>query len=233
MTAGLESQEISLFAHTEVLNPEYAAFRRQMVERQLRTRGIRDLRVLDAMLAVPREEFVSAEMRDLAYMDQPISIGEDQTISQPFMVASMAEALHLVGNEKVLEIGTGSGYAATVLSRLANFVHTVESCPTLSAAARTRLARLGYTNISVHTADGSLGLNEFAPFGAIVVAAAAPRVPQPLMDQLAEGGRLVIPVGEKDTQDLMLIQRRDGLIHSQKLYPCRFVPLTGSHGFHS
>lgn len=243
MNAGLERWEISLAARRESpkqapqdvaqesLTLDYAGFRRQMVERQLRARGIQDERVLNAMLSVPREEFVPAEMRDLAYTDRPISIGEEQTISQPYMVASMAEALHLSGKENVLEVGTGSGYAAAILSRLANFVHTLESRPALAATAAERLTRLGFANISVHISDGSLGFSEAAPYDAIVVAAAAPAVPQPLVDQLAEGGRLVIPVGTGELQDLTLVQRRDGAIHSTVLYQCRFVPLTGRHGF--
>jgi protein-L-isoaspartate(D-aspartate) O-methyltransferase len=243
MNLGLERWGISLAVHDESLKqapkdlspgshaPDYAAFRKQMVERQLRARGIHDERVLNAMLTVPREEFVPAEMRDLAYMDRPISIGEEQTISQPYMVASMAEALHLSGKEKVLEVGTGSGYAAAILSRLANFVHTLESRPALATAAAERLVHLGFANVSVHTSDGSLGFSEAAPFDAIVVAAAAPSAPQPLVDQLAEGGRLVIPVGVGELQDLTLVQRRDNAIHSSVLYQCRFVPLTGRHGF--
>jgi len=240
---GLERWEISLGAHDEnpkqaskdvaqeSLASEYAAFRQRMVERQLRARGIRDERVLNAMLSVPREEFVPVDMRDLAYTDRPISIGEEQTISQPYMVASMAEAMQLSGKEKVLEVGTGSGYAAAILSRLANFVHTLESRPALAVAAAERLTRLGFANVSVHTSDGSLGFNEAAPYDAIVVAAAAPSVPQPLVDQLAEGGRLVIPVGTGELQDLTSVQRHDGAIHSTVLYQCRFVPLTGRHGF--
>ena len=237
MSVLLESQEILVAANVEfpkeVPKPDYPALRREMVERQLRARGIRDERVLNAMLTVARHEFVPAEFRNLSYEDRPISIGEEQTISQPFMVASMAEALHLTGDEKILEVGTGSGYAAAVLSQLANFVYSVETRPALAIAARERLARLGFANVSVHTADGSLGLMEAAPYDAIVVAAAAPLVPQPLVDQLAEGGRLVVPVGQEETQDLVFVQRREGAIRSQVLYQCRFVPLTGRHGFPS
>jgi protein-L-isoaspartate(D-aspartate) O-methyltransferase len=150
-----------------------SALRREMVERQLRPRGIRNERVLEAMLNVPRHEFVPAEYRSQAYEDKPIPIGEGQTISQPYMVASMAQAVALTGTEKVLEIGTGSGYAAAVLSRLAATVYTVESHPTLAMAAQERLTRLGYDNVFVHTGDGSAGLKDAAPFDAIVVAAAA------------------------------------------------------------
>jgi protein-L-isoaspartate(D-aspartate) O-methyltransferase len=226
-------ENVLMGASTHFPVHDYAGFRRQMVERQLRARGIRDECVLNAMLTIAREEFVPAEMRELAYMDRPIAIGEEQTISQPYMVASMAEALRLTGKEKVLEVGTGSGYAAAVLSRLANHVHTVESRPALAAAAQSRLARLGFENVSVHSGDGSLGFAEAAPYDAIVVAAAAPAIPQPLVDQLSPNGRMIVPVGAGETQDLMLVERRGGAIHSRSLYQCRFVPLTGQHGFSS
>jgi protein-L-isoaspartate(D-aspartate) O-methyltransferase len=203
-----------------------------MVTNQLRARGIRDERALEAMLAVPRHEFVPAEHRDISYADQPIAIGEGQTISQPYMVASMAEALQLTGKEKVLEVGTGSGYAAAVLSRLAEVVYTIENHPALAASAGERLARLGFANVIVRTGDGSAGFPEDAPYDAIIVAAAAPVVPQPLLEQLAKGGRLVIPVGTDDTQILMLVKKERGQIVSSALEHCRFVPLTGQYGFH-
>jgi protein-L-isoaspartate(D-aspartate) O-methyltransferase len=202
-----------------------------MVVKQLRGRGIHDERVLDAMLSVPRHEFVPVECLEFAYADQPIAIGKGQTISQPYMVASMAEALQLTGIEKVLEIGAGSGYAAAVLSRLAATVCTIESDPELANSANGRLARLGYANVNVRTGDGSAGLTDAAPFDAITVAAAAPCVPQPLMDQLADGGRMVIPVGPGDTQILMLVRKQNGKIHTSTLENCRFVPLTGRFGF--
>ncbi|HLW98677.1 MAG TPA: protein-L-isoaspartate(D-aspartate) O-methyltransferase [Candidatus Acidoferrales bacterium] len=210
-----------------------SALRREMVERQLRPRGIRNERVLEAMLTVPRHEFVPAEYLCQAYEDKPIPIGEGQTISQPYMVASMAQAVALTGTEKVLEIGTGSGYAAAVLSRLATAVYTVESHPTLAMAAQERLTRLGYDNVFVHTGDGSAGLKEAAPFDAIVVAAAAPNVPQPLVDQLAEGGRMAVPVGTGNSQELVLVTKSSGQIISRPLYECRFVPLIGRYGFES
>ncbi len=233
MIAVVNRLESSVAAQTESPESNYAALRARMVELQLRSRGIRDARVLQAMLTVPREEFVPEEFRDQSYEDRPISIGEEQTISQPYMVASMMEALQLTGNENALEIGAGSGYAAAVLSRLVKIVHTVESRPGLATAAQHRLTRLGFANVVVHTGDGSLGLNGAAPFDAIAVAAAAPLVPQPLVDQLAEGGRLVVPVGREDTQDLIFVQCRDGVIISKTLYACRFVPLTGRYGFPS
>jgi protein-L-isoaspartate(D-aspartate) O-methyltransferase len=211
--------------------PDYAALRREMVAKQLRGRGIRDERVLEAMLIVPRHEFVPVEHRSLSYADQPISIGEEQTISQPYMVASMAETLQLSGDEKVLEIGTGSGYAAAVLSLLAAIVYTIESRPALAISAGQRLARLGFANVIVRIGDGSRGLAEAAPYDAIAVAAAAPSVPQPLADELADDGRLVIPVGAGDTQILLLVRKQGGKIHSRAIEKCRFVPLTGQYGF--
>jgi len=209
------------------------ALRQEMVDRQLRPRGIRNERVLEAMLTVPRHEFVPAEYLSQAYEDKPIPIGEGQTISQPYMVASMAQAVALTGKEKVLEIGTGSGYAAAVLSRLAATVYTVESHPTLAMAAQERLTRLGYDHVFVHTGDGSAGLKEAAPFDAIVVAAAAPNVPQPLVDQLAEGGRMAVPVGAGNSQELVLVTKSGGQVISRPLYECRFVPLIGRYGFES
>jgi protein-L-isoaspartate(D-aspartate) O-methyltransferase len=207
--------------------------RREMVRSQLRNRGVRDQRVLDAMASVPRHEFVPAEHRDHAYDDQPIPIGEGQTISQPYMVAVMIEAMALTGSEKVLEIGAGSGYAAAVISKLAKQVFAVESHPLLAMAAQQRLTRLGFQNVSIHTGDGSAGLKEAAPFEVIAVAAAAPSVPQPLVDQLADGGRLIIPVGGGESQNLVLIQKSGGEIHSSTLNQCRFVPLVGRYGFDS
>lgn len=210
---------------------DFTAQRREMVERQLRKRGIRDARVLDAMLEVPRHEFVPEEFRGQSYEDKPISIGERQTISQPFIVAAMIEAMELKGHEKVLEVGAGSGYAAAILSRLAAMVYTVESHRNLATAAHERLARLGFANVAVHTGDGSAGFAEAAPFDAILVAAAAPLVPQPLIEQLAEGGRMVIPIGDEQAQELVLMTKSNGEIHSRALHHCAFVPLIGRYGF--
>lgn len=212
---------------------QYSASRREMVERQIRARGIRNERVLEAMSSVPRHKFVPEEFREQAYEDRPIPIGEGQTISQPYMVAAMVEAITLSGTEKVLEVGAGSGYAAAVLSRLAATVYTVESHPTLAMAAQERLTRLGYENVFVHTGDGSAGLKEAAPFDAIIVAAAAPEVPQPLVEQLAEGGRMAVPVGAGKSQELVLVWKINGQIQSHPLYECRFVPLVGRYGFES
>jgi protein-L-isoaspartate(D-aspartate) O-methyltransferase len=210
---------------------EFHRLRSEMVEKQIRRRGIADARVLAALLEVPRHEFVPEELRSLAYDDKPLPIGESQTISQPYIVASMTAALGLTGSERVLEIGTGCGYQAAVLSRLAKEVYSIEARPLLALAAQERLARLGYTNVHVHCGDGTLGLAECAPFDAILVTAAAPAVPAPLLEQLAEGGRLVIPVGSEDHQELRFIRKSAGQITSRVIEECRFVPLVGRHGW--
>ena len=209
----------------------FAALRAEMIEKQVRRRGIADSRVLAAMAAVAREEFVPQEFRHRAYEDAPLPIGEGQTISQPYIVAVMSAALNLTGNERVLEIGTGCGYQAAVLSRMAKVVFTIESRSELASAAAARLERLGYVNVHVHCGDGTLGLPEFAPFDAILVAAAAPAVPEPLRSQLAEGGRLILPVGDAENQELRLIERVGSSFQIQVLEPCRFVPLIGYHGW--
>jgi len=209
----------------------FAEQRRAMVDEQIRERGVCSPRLIQALLAVPRHKFVPEESVGAAYADQPLPIGEGQTISQPYMVAVMTEAMELTGNERVLEVGTGSGYQAAVLSRLAREVYTVEAHTSLATAARHRLARLGYHNVHVHAGDGTLGLPEFAPFDAIVVTAAAPKIPPPLIELLAEGGRLVIPVGQSDHQELLQVRKTGGEITSLVLHYCRFVPLVGRHGW--
>jgi protein-L-isoaspartate(D-aspartate) O-methyltransferase len=213
------------------LDPEQLAPRREMVERQMRQRGIHDSRVLAAMLAVPRHAFVPAEHFSAAYNDQPLPIGEGQTISQPYMVASMTEALELAGPERVLEIGTGSGFQTAVLSLLAREVQTVENHPAFSAAAQERLTRLGYRNLFFHVGDGTLGWPEAAPFDAILVTAAAPLIPPPLLAQLADAGRMVLPLGSSETQELVRIRRNGERIAEERLYQCRFVPLIGRYGW--
>ncbi len=212
---------------------EFEEQRRVMVNEQIRERGIASPRVLEAMLTVPRHEFVPEDVLAEAYMDHPLPIGEGQTISQPYMVAAMLEALELTGSQRVLEVGTGSGYQAALLSLLAAEVHTVESQTSLAAAAAFRLARRGYSNVQVHAGDGSLGWPQAAPFDAIVVSAAAPQVPPPLVEQLAEGGRLVIPVGPADNQKLLQMRKAGGETTSRVLHYCRFVPLRGRHGWPS
>jgi protein-L-isoaspartate(D-aspartate) O-methyltransferase len=211
--------------------PDFERARREMVVRQIHDRGIHAKRVLEAMQSVGRHLFVPTEFQSRAYADEPLPIGEGQTISQPFMVAAMADALSLEGEERVLEIGAGSGYQAAVLSLLAREVIAVEAQPLLAASARERLARLGYLNVRVEVGDGSLGWPPGANYAAILVTAAAPRVPPPLLDQLAENGRLVIPVGTVDQQELFRIVKRAGTITQKSLYACRFVPLLGRHGW--
>ncbi len=205
--------------------------RARMVD-QLRAFGISDLRVLEAFRRVPREEFVPEEARGLAYADMPLPIGSNQTISQPYVVALTIEAMRLDGTEHVLEIGTGSGYAAALLGMIAREVETVERLPELAASAAERLVRLGFDNVHVHTGDGSLGWPEGAPYQAICVAAAAPRPPPALLDQLAIGGRLVIPHGSPMSQQLACIHRRDQFSYDETdLGAVRFVPLVGAEGW--
>ncbi len=209
----------------------FAQARQEMVETQIRRRHITDSRVLECLERVPRHEFVPAEFRDRAYEDAPLPIGEGQTISQPYIVAAMTAALRLQGNERVLEIGTGFGYQAAVLACLAREVFTVEFRAALATEAAERLARLGYKNVHEHCGDGTLGLPEFAPYDAILVAAAAPSVPAPLLAQLAEDGRMVVPVGDVENQDLQLVERSHDTFRTTMLEPCRFVPLLGAHGW--
>lgn len=210
---------------------EYAPLRLEMVEKQLRRRGIRDAAVLAAMTAVPRHEFVANELRSHAYDDAPLPIGSGQTISQPYIVAAMTAALHLQPGDRVLEIGTGCGYQAAVLSRLAKEVFTIERRSELASAASRLLARLDYSNVHVHCGDGTFGLPEIAPFDAILVAAAAPEIPKPLLAQLAERGRMIIPVGGADHQELQLVERHGDAFPAKTLEGCRFVPLVGYHGW--
>ena len=208
-----------------------------MVSRQLRGRGIRDQRVLQAMLEVPRHEFVAPEFRHQAYDDRPLPIGAGQTISQPYMVAIMTESLGLQGHEKVLEIGTGSGYQAAVLARLAARVYTIERERELVDTARGILGRLAeaglleLSRLELIEGDGTEGYAAAAPYDGILVAAAAPSVPRALEEQLAEGGRLVIPVGNLDYQQLRLIRRVSGQLAASVVNECRFVPLVGRHGW--
>ena len=203
-----------------------------MVETQLRQRGIRDERLLAAMSKVPRHEFVSQQNWNKAYADHPIPIAENQTTSQPYMIAAMLQAAQIKPEDRVLEIGAGSGYQTAVLTELASQVFAVERYASLTEAAQKILERLGYRNAKIVTGDGSLGLPEAAPFDAIIVSAAAPRIPQALIEQLAVGGRLLIPVGDADQQVLQLVQRNaDGTTSVRTLEGCRFVPLIGEQGF--
>jgi protein-L-isoaspartate(D-aspartate) O-methyltransferase len=212
------------------MNAEQTA-RHRMVEDQLRARDIVDERVLEAMERVPRELFVPEGERHRAYADAALPIGHGQTISQPYMVARIAEVLGLSGGEKVLDVGTGSGYQAAVLAELADEVHTIERIPELAEQARRNLAEAGYDGVHVHVGDGSLGLAEHAPFTGIAVAAAAPGLPERLYDQLEPRGRLAVPVGGRWGQRLEVIVRSPegpAVVHS---VPCRFVPLVGEQGF--
>lgn len=207
------------------------AERQAMVRKQLAGRGISDERVLAVMALVPRHLFVPEDLRKQAYQDRALPIAEGQTISQPFIVALMLQSLELSGDERVLEIGTGSGYAAAVLSQLAAEVYTVERWPVLAEAAECRLHDLGYANVHVFVGDGTAGLPAYAPFDAISVAAAAPWTPQPLREQLGEGGRLIIPVGGRNEQLLLRMRRCGGEIRTERLSGVRFVPLIGTHAW--
>jgi protein-L-isoaspartate(D-aspartate) O-methyltransferase len=209
----------------------FAAQRAEMVKLQIEQRGVTDPRLLEAMRTVPRHEFIPDDQRDMAYDDCPLAIGSGQTISQPYIVALMTQLLHLRGEETVLEIGTGSGYQAAVLSRLAHYVHTVERFAPLASRAQRVLNTLYFKNVSVHTGDGSLGWPDAAPYQAILVTAAAPAPPPPLLDQLADGGRLVLPVGGRGGQTLQVWQRdKDTYDHEDIIYVA-FVPLRGAHGW--
>jgi protein-L-isoaspartate(D-aspartate) O-methyltransferase len=209
--------------------PDYAALRREMVRTQLAppARDVTDARVLAAMGKVPRHEFVPANLRDEAYADRPLPIGHGQTISQPYIVAFMTEQLRPKPTDKVLEIGTGSGYQAAVLAELVAAVYTIEIVEPLARRAMADLARLGYTNVWVRAGDGYQGWPEAAPFDAIIVTCAPEHVPQPLVDQLKEGGRMVIPVGPIGAQELYLLEKRAGAVQRRAVLPVRFVPMTG------
>ena len=209
----------------------FEAERKGMVEKQIAARGIRDERVLDAMRRIPRHKFVPRGSEAQAYDDRPIAIGFSQTISQPYMVARMTELLELRGTESVLEIGAGSGYQTAILCELAKLVFAVEVVPELADAARERLRLLGYRNFQLESFDGTNGWAEHAPYDAILVAAGAPRVPALLPAQLAEGGRLVIPVGERDDQRLVRVERHGDEFRTTEDVPCRFVDLVGRYGW--
>jgi protein-L-isoaspartate(D-aspartate) O-methyltransferase len=212
---------------------ELADLRKRMVDEQLVARGIQDPAVLGAMSTVPREVFVPDDQVQFAYADAPLPIGEGQTISQPYIVALMSEALELSPDEQVLEIGTGSGYAAAVLSRMVRRVYTVERHLKLARAAEARFQKLGYNNIQVHVGDGTLGWAEHAPYDGIVATAGGPKVPQPLLDQLKRGGRLVMPVGRTiQLQELVRVRRsRNDGYRQEELGSVRFVPLVGEAGW--
>jgi protein-L-isoaspartate(D-aspartate) O-methyltransferase len=208
----------------------YSSLRQAMVDLQLRGRGISDRRVLDAMLRVPRHEFAPERCRDQAYEDHPLPIGEGQTISQPYIVAIMLEALALSPTAKVLEIGTGSGYLSALLAELTTRVVSIERHAGLAEGARQLLSAMGYNHVRVVTGDGSRGFPEAAPYDAIIASAAAPEVPHELVEQLAEGGRMIIPVGQENAQQLQLIEKRNGTPHTTLRELCRFVPMISGAG---
>ena len=213
---------------TEPHPDRFTLERQKMVETQLRARGIGDERVLRAMERVPRHEFVESRYRYQAYEDHPLPINAGQTVSQPYIVALMLEILRLEPTFKVLEIGTGSGYQTAILAEMCAHVYSVERHPQLASEARETLSRLGFTNVTLRVGDGSQGLPEHAPFDAVVVSAAATQIPKPLFDQLSEGGRMIIPVGPHEVQELQLVRKREGKPLITLLDGCRFVPLIGS-----
>jgi protein-L-isoaspartate(D-aspartate) O-methyltransferase len=211
---------------------EFNAQRKQMVEQQLQTRDINNPRVLAAMGRIPRHKFVAIEYRHSAYHDGPLPIGEEQTISQPYIVALMTQLLALEGHERVLEIGTGCGYQTAVLCELAQYVYSLERFHRLAHKAGTTLSTLGYTNVDLHVGDGSQGLPDMEPFQAIIVTAAAPIIPGPLCAQLhPDNGRLVIPAGSRQDQTLQVVYREGQKFRVEESIPVRFVPLVGKYGF--
>jgi protein-L-isoaspartate(D-aspartate) O-methyltransferase len=218
---------------SEIQFDRFSAERENMVQAQLVARGIRDQRVLSAMGRVPRHEFVSERYRDQAYGDHPIPIAEGQTISQPYIVALMLEVLNLEPSAKVLEVGTGSGYMTALLAELAAQVYSVERHARLARQAEDTLARLGYHNVTVLVGDGTQGLADFAPYDGIVVSAAASQIPAALIDQLGEEGRMVIPVGPPEAQELQLVIKHAGRPVVHRLDGCRFVPLVAGEGYDS
>jgi len=205
--------------------------RRAMIEGQLRRRGIRDERVLEAMFQVPRHDFVPHAYRNSSYEDRPLPIGESETISQPYIVAVMTQAAHVAPGDKALEVGAGTGYQAAILAHLGAKVYAVERNFSLAESTRARLARLGHRDIEVIWGDGSEGYAPAAPYQVILVTAAAPDLPPTLVQQLAEGGRMVLPVGDLHHQDLFALLKRGNEITKQVLDPCQFVPLIGKHGW--
>lgn len=212
------------------VEPEFRGARMRLIE-DLRAKGIRDLAVLRAFEKVPRHQFVPTGIRHRAYDDAALPIGNGQTISQPFIHAHYLELLALKGTEKVLEVGTGTGYQTALLAQLVPQVFSIERIAALSAQAKANLEKLGINNVSLSVGDGTLGWKEYAPFDAILVSAGSPSVPQPLLDQLADGGRLLVPEGDLDTQHLVVYTRRGQRVDRRQVSPVRFVPLIGSHGW--
>ena len=212
---------------------DYEAKRKEMVQTQIAGRGIKDMRVLAAMGTIPRHFFVKESMQSMAYQDRPLLIGENQTISQPYMVAHMTEALQLKPTDRVLEIGTGSGYQTAILANLSEWVYSVERYPTLAEKAENILKELNITNVSILVADGSQGWEEHSPYEGIIVTAGSPDFPESLLDQLADGGRLVIPVGDHVSQTLWRVTRKGDRLDYEDLGGCRFVKLVGEEGWNN
>jgi len=210
---------------------DYEVLRKRMVEEQLSRRGIKDQRVLDAFRKVERHKFVPKDFENTAYSDFPITIGEGQTISQPYIVALMTECLRLTGREKVLEIGTGSGYQTAILAELARDVYSIERFRSLSSKAKTTLHELGYKNIILKVRDGTLGWKEKSPFDRIIITAASPRVPLPLAEQLKPNAKLILPLGEKFSQVLTIFENIDNKLDSRQICSCVFVPLIGKYAY--
>ena len=220
-----------MFRRNNARGDEFALRRRRMVEEQIRRRGVTDPRVLAAMEKVPRHLFVDEALWSQAYSDYPLPIGHGQTISQPYIVALMTEELGLSGDERVLEVGTGSGYQAAILAELAREVYTVERIPDLLRRARRTIEDLGYTNVRFKLDDGTWGWKEMAPFDAVIVTAASPRVPEPLLEQLRDPGVMVIPVGDEYSQSLVKVVKKGGEIREEDRGGVRFVKLIGDHGW--
>jgi len=214
------------------MHNEFISKRQQMVDTQIIPRGIKDQNVINAMRKIPRHLFLDEALWPQAYEDYPLPIGEKQTISQPYIVALMTELLHLTGTEKVLEIGTGSGYQTAILAEIAEQVYSIERIPVIAKRARKILDDLKYTNVVITVGDGTLGWQEHAPFDAIIVTAAAPKPPEPLLEQLGMGARLVIPIGDEHLQDLIVFINKGGKSYTEENYGgCRFVKLVGEYGW--
>ncbi|MGH7825727.1 MAG: protein-L-isoaspartate(D-aspartate) O-methyltransferase [Candidatus Binatia bacterium] len=213
------------------MTEKYSLERDKMIREQLAARQIRDPKVIEAMRAVPRHLFVPDEVKSNAYEDRPLPIGKDQTISQPYMVALMVQALELNGNEKVLEIGTGSGYETAILAELSAQVFSIERLEDLAARAQTLLAALGYQNIRIKVGDGTLGWQEHAPYDAIVITASSPQIPRPLIEQLHPNGIFILPMGEEQLQSLVRLRKSKDGIREEYLGECRFVKLRGAYGW--
>ncbi|MDO8735236.1 MAG: protein-L-isoaspartate(D-aspartate) O-methyltransferase [Elusimicrobiota bacterium] len=209
---------------------DFEKLRRQMVETQIVTRGISDKKIIDAMLKIPREQFIEKKFYNEAYNDHPLPIEEGQTISQPYIVALMTELLQLTNIEKVLEIGTGSGYQTAILAELSKKVYTVERLPTLFYKAKNILKDLGYKNVFLFNLDGTEGLKEHSPFDRIIVTAASDKIPQPLVEQLNESGRLIIPIGDRFSQELLAAEKINGKLEIKNYGGVTFVPLIGKYG---